>query len=629
MGHFDEFELAIKKINNHPLTYEALIPGDCNFFQDVRRYQNLTANLDIQVIDVRGRIELEPDMVRVPIAKLTPSEKKEFIKYLQMRIRRGDNIGSSWAFFRSAQKKPKTPVVGFGANIVHSDAEIGQERARDLLGQLQKNKFAGNIVKKLVKYLGITLLIAAAGFGTYKYGFKDRLSFLDRFFSSSSLTSTPEMKFYKDVFPEVFAWKSDDRPFTKKIAEDLLKPEFVSGLLSTMNLESYQENGQGDQNRARRLALYIYFNYNTEVQQGLKKHRVKLEDTEFMRLARIYSTLQSGYSSNIFYFKVGDLDLKHAEISKFLTNNLISYNDYTKLRDVGAFSDLLQKDGISYKMKGFLEDVYTLTPLRITQTEHKNKWFLLTRSESGKSIDFAAFFTKGQATLVPKRIGDILLKQPKTKGITWYAIGDAAAEALNLSNDSLAYFSKPTGQALKLEVIAARIKKLGLKATSSPLPVTVHRELLMGDSKGKYGIQCYDPITGLVLSNLITKSSFEKEGKVSLKRDPIQFNTTLVQLSKDDSFSVQTITITPGKTGIVRLFEPQDSFKATFADGTTARFDKATSNLFNPFSFMVFNDSITFSCKNDITDMVIDMGKNRLKITKSSDGNHQIKEIHF
>ena len=625
MGHFDEFELAVKKISTHPLIYEVLIPRNYNFFQDVRRYQNLTSHLDIQVINVSGRIELEPDMVRVPISKLTQSEKKEFIEYLQMRIRRGDNIGSSWAFFRSTQKKSKKTVMGFGANIVHNDAETGQRRARKLLTLLQKNKFSTRITKTLFKFVGTAALIAAVGFGVYQYGYREKRFFFSRFTYS---LSSPEMQFYKDVFPEVYAWKSDDRPFTRKLADDLLKPEFVNGLLSTLDQESYREKDSGEQNRARRLTLFVYFNYNAEVARVVEKNRVKLEGTEFMRLAQIYSTNQSGYSSNIFYFKVGDLDLKHSKISRFLTNNMISYSDYKKLRDVNAFSDLLEKDGISYKMKSFLEDVYTLTPLKIRETAAKQQWFLLTRSHGNNSLDFAAFFSKEKATLVPKRIGDILLKQPKTKGVSWYAIDDDDAKALNLSSDALTYFSKPTGQALKLEVLASRIKKLGLKPSKNPLAVTVHRELLMGDSKGKFGLQCYDPITGLVLSNLITKSSFEKDGKVSLKRDPIQVNTTLVQLSKDDSFSVQTITITPGKTGIIRMFEPQDRFKAIFADGTKARFEKATANLFNPFSFMVFNDSITFSCKNDITGMIIEMGRHRLKITKSIDGNHQIKEIN-
>ncbi len=624
MGHFDEFELAIKKVNEHPLIYEALIPGDCHFFQDVRRYQNLTAHLDIQVLNVSGRIELAPNMVRIPISKLTQSEKKDFIEYLQMRIRRGDNIGSSWAFFRSSGKKSKSPVVGIGANIVHGDAQLGQDKARALLALLKKNKLGVRISKKLFKFVGVTALVAATAFGVYKYGYLEKRFFFSKFTESMA---SPEMQFYKEVFPQVFDWKSDDRPFTRKIADDLLKPEFVTGLLSTLDQESYQEKEPRNRNRAQRLTLFVYFNYNEEVMTALEKHRVKLEGTEFMRLARIYSTKASGYSSNIFYFKVGDLDLKHSEISKFLTHNLISYNDYTKLRDVDAFSDLLQKDGISYKMKNFLEDVYTLTPLRIKEAVKGKKWYMLTRTDKNKAIDFAAFFARDKATLVPKRIGDILLNQSKAKGINWYALEDAVAEQLNLSGDALTYFSKPTGQALKLEVITSRIKKLSLKPIKSQVSVSVHRELLMGDSKGKYGIQCYDPITGLVLSNLITRSSFEKDGKVALKRDPIQVNTTLVQLSKDDSFSVQTITITPGKTGIVRLFEPQDSFRATFANGTNVRFEKATANLFNPYSFMVFNDSITFSCKNDITDMVIDMGRERLKITKSSDGNHQIKEI--
>jgi hypothetical protein len=183
------------------------------------------------------------------------------------------------------------------------------------------------------------------------------------------------------------------------------------------------------------------------------------------------------------------------------------------------------------------------------------------------------------------------------------------------------------GQTLKLEVLKNKIASLDLKPTPKPMPVTVHRELLMGDSKGKYGIQCYDPITSLVLSNLISKSSFERDNNLSLKRDPIQVNTTLVQLSKDDSFSTQSINITPGKFGIIKLFEPQDSFRGKLNDGQAVTFEKATVNLFNPFSFMVFKDSITFSFKHDITDMEIDLGKDQLKIIKSSDGNYQIVQI--
>jgi len=42
----------------------------------------------------------------------------------------------------------------------------------------------------------------------------------------------------------------------------------------------------------------------------------------------------------------------------------------------------------------------------------------------------------------------------------------------------------------------------------------------------------------------------------------------------------------------------------------------------------VFKDSITFSFKNEITGMEIDLGENRLKIIKSNDGNYQILEIN-
>lgn len=623
MGRFDEFELTIKKIRDFPLTYETFIPRECSFFQDVRRYQSVTSHLGIRVINVDGIITLEPDMYHVPMAKLTSAEKKEFIDYLKIRVTRGDNIGSSWAFFRSKDKKKG--LLAYGANIVHRDSETGQERARKLLATLQGNKIRNNSLKRLVSALAVLCLVSAVSLGIYRY------MYTGKGFPFKNLTSSlnsSEMSFYKAVFPQVYQWKTDERPFIKKIADDLLRPEYVTDLLASMDKEFYRDEAGKNNSRGYRFALFVYFNYNNDVAKAMERYRNKLEGTEFLRLAGIYSCKQSGYSSNIFYFKVGDLDIKHTEISNFLTKNMINYRDYTKLRDANEFSELLQTDGINYKMKGFLEDVYTFTPLRIQQPLDKIDWYLLTRADSAGDLDFAAFFKRDKATLVPRRIGDLLLKNQKPKQVSWFGINESQAEKLRLSNKSLVYFTKTMGQTLKLEVLKDRISELGLKPTKRLLPVTVHRELLMGDSKGKYGIQCYDPVTSLVLSNLITKSSFERDSKVVLKRDPIQVNTTLVQLSKDDSFSTQSINITPGKTGIIKLFEPVESFKARFKDGRSATFEKATANLFNPFSFMVFKDSITFSFKYDITNMEVDLGGNRLKIIKSDDGDYQILQIN-
>jgi hypothetical protein len=221
-------------------------------------------------------------------------------------------------------------------------------------------------------------------------------------------------------------------------------------------------------------------------------------------------------------------------------------------------------------------------------------------------------------------MGELLLNGKTPENISWFGITEAQAAELRLSDASLTSFTKTMGKALKLEALNAKIAGLGLKPTKVPMDVTVHRELLMGDSKGKYGIQCYDPITSLVLSNLISKSSFEQDNNLSLKRDPIQVNTTLVQLSKDDSVSTQSVTITPGRYGLIKLFEPIESFRGTLSNGQVITFEKATTNLFNPFSFMVFKDSISLSFKYDITDMAIDLGANQLKIIKSSDGNYQI-----
>ncbi len=621
MGHLQEFELALHQISEFPLTYETIIPEECHLFQDVRRYQTRTARLNVQMINIDGRITLDPEMIHVPMARLTSAEKKDFIEYLKLRITRGDNIGSTWAFFRPAgkQSSPKA-LTAYGANIVHRDAAQGQDRARQLLAALQKSTTIALLTKQYLKILLFTALIAALLFGGFKFGYlAKRLPFSN--FSSN--THPREMAFYQHLFPHVYDWRNGDDPALKKIAKDLLKPEFITDLLSSMDQSFHYSVHTEDRNPGDRLVMFVYFNYNNAVKKALDKYSESLEGTELMRLARIYSCRLSGYLSNIFYFKVGDLDIKNAEISNFLKKNKISYRDYDKLRDTDSFSDLLEKDNISFKMKNFLEDVYTFTPLRIKAPVEGFQWYLLTQTDPGGNLDFAAFFQNDRATLVPRRIGDALLNGATQNDIFWYAVSDAKARELNLADNSLVYFSKTAGQALKLDLIQDKIAAMNLSVLSAPLQVTVHRELLMEDSKGKYGVQCYDPVTSLVLSNLITKSSFEYDN-ISLKRDPIQVNTTLVQLSKDDGFSTQSVTITPGKTGIINLFRDRDNFEARFPDGSTVLFERADVNLFNPFSFIVRNDSIAFSFKRDITDIKITLKDAHLKVVTASDGNLQI-----
>lgn len=623
MGRFDEFELAIQKTNDFPLTYETVIPRECSFFQDVRRYQCLSTHLDIRAIKVDGEIRLEADMEPVPMTRLTRMEKKELIDYLKIRVARGDNIGYTWAFFRSRGKK--APLVAYGANIVHKDASVGQERVRRLMSCLQKSKVTHWFQKQWITRLGLGVVIAAVLFAGFKYG---PLVKQFPFKRIEKYTKTPEMEFYQSVFPDVFAWQNQEMPSLKEAAEALLKPEYVSGLLSAMENPFHKDENARDNNQGRRLVLFVYFNYNARVAETIKRHQTDLQGTEFMRLARIYSCRESGYTSNIFYYKVGDLNIRDAEINTFLQRNMITYQDFQKIRDANTFSELMEKENISFKMKSFLQDVYTFTPLKIDSPMEGRQWYLLTQKDGSGELAFAAFFQRENATLVPKRIGSLLLDKKPGPDISWYALTDAQAGALKLSKDALTYFTKTSGQALKLGVITDKIRSLGLTPVSGYVQVSVHRELLMGDEKGKYGIQTYDPLASLVLSNLITKSSFEEESKVVLKRDPIQINTTLVQLSKDDSLSVQSITITPGTTGIIRLFEPADSFSARFADGKTAIFEKADVNLFNPYTYMITHDSITFSFRHDITDMEIDLDKERLKIIKTSDGNHQIIETN-
>lgn len=623
MGRLNLFELTLKKINDIPLVYETLIPGECNFFQDVRRYQSVGPHLEIRVIGVDGRIELDPDMDPVPMNKLNGQERKALVDYLTVRAARGDNIGYAWAFFRSSDRKK--PIVAYGGNVVHSDAAMGKERIRQLLAYLQKEAGASQMKKLWLPRIAVIFFIVAALFTGIKYG-----NLIEHFPFKMTVggSSGPEMKFYESVFPRLAQWLADEDSPNNEMARQLLKPEYISGLLATMGTDEYRLDDAKDMNRGNRLILFAYFNYNSKVARIMSDYQTPLNGTEFMRLARLYSSSRSGYASNIFYFKVGDLDIKHTDITKYMKQNMISYRDFKKIRDVNAFSELMENDSISYKMKGFLENVYTFTPLRIQKSIKGKSWYLLTRKEQSGEMEFAAFFNKDNATLVPKRIGSLMLgKKKKDTAVTWYGLNGDQARDFKLSEKSLTYFTRTTGHAHQLDIIKAKIKKFGLKAVKSgSLSVKVHRELLMGDMKGKYGIQTQDPLASLVLSNLITKSSFEQDANLSLKRDPIQFNTTLVQLSKDDSLSVQSLTITPGTTNIIRLFDPLDNFRATFKDGRKVVFEKASVNLFNPFTFMISKDSITFSFRDNIADMEINLGEALLKIVKANDGNYQIVE---
>lgn len=624
MARLNEFELTLKKVSDSPLIYRALIPSECTFFQDVRRYQSIGPQMEIRIIPVNGMIELDPDMEPVSFNKLSGSERKALVDYLTVRVARGDNIGYAWAFFRPADKKRS--LVAYGGNVVHDDTYTGKERVTALLSILQKQKGISKMKQRSFPWIAAVLCISLVVMAGFKYG---NLLKTMPFITSIGQDSSPEMRFYQSVFPDLHAWLDHGEPEQKDVAKKLLKTEYVASMLHTMHLPDYRQGGEQEMNRGNRLILFVYFNYNREVEALIRSRRVILAGTEFMRLARIYSTKQSGYASNIFYFKVGDLNIKHTEISKYMKQNMLANQDFKKIRDENAFSELMASDRISYKMKGFLENVYTFTPLRIDTKINRKPWYLLTRNNRAGNLDFAAFFHQNSATLVPKRIGNqVLGGKGLPSDMAWYALDDSQAGNLKLSKSALTYFSTETGQTNQLGIIQERINTLGLsKLSPGQIKISVHRELLMGDAKGKYGIQTNDPITSLVLSNLITKSSFEREANVSLKRDPIQFNTTLIQLSKDDSFSVQSVTITPGTTNIIRLFEPLNSFKATFRDGSATIFEKASVNLFNPFTFMVSRDSIVLGFRHDITDMTIEANDTVLKIVKANDGNYQIVKM--
>ncbi len=623
MGRFEEFELPIRKVQDYPLVFEALIPNECSLFQDVRRYQSITSHLDVKTLNIDGKISLDQGMVRLPIAKLSKAEKQEFIEYLKLRVRRGDNIGSLWAFFRSEDKK-KT-LTALGANVVYKEPIVGQARSIRLLTQLQKSGVKTNLFINLLTALIVISVLSGAGYFAFQKFYVEKSFNLRNFMPTSD---SVEMKFYKNVFPDVYSWKDSDVVDRQIIAKLLLNPDYISDLISCMSKDYYKDEGTQYDYKGTRLTLFTYFNYNEHVKKTIQKYKTKLEGTEFARLIKIYSCAESEYSSNVFYFKVGDLDIKPPEITSFLKQNMVSYNDYKRLRNAEEFSEMLKKDTINFKLKNFLADVYTFTPLKIEEPIDLVDWYLLTKKSIENNLEFAAFFKRGESTLLPKKFSkDLTSKTPQTAQYTWYTIDSNQEEELKLSDSSIMYFTQKIGQTFKLEIINKKIKELELEQINEFFPVAVHRELLMEDSKGKYGIQCYDPLTSLVLSNLISKTSFEETSKVTLKRDPIQVNTSLVQLSKDDSSSTQAINISPGKSDIVELFKNVDYFRGKLANGKKVKFEKADINLFNPFSFMVYSDSITFSYKHEISEMEFAIKKKVLKIIRSADGGHQIAEI--
>lgn len=622
MGRFDDFELPVEKIQAYPLVFEALVPPECSIFQDVRRYQSVTSSLDVKIIDINGKIPLEQGMTQIPMASLSANVRKEFIEYLKVRVTRGDNIGSLWVFFRSEDKKI---ITAYGANVVHKDSLQGQSRAIALLKELQKGGPKTAFLIKLAVILGVLALVSVGGYALYNKFFTGRSFELSL---GSAEPDSMEMVFYSELFPEVYSWRDSDKPDEKKIAETFLNPDYVKDMLSCMNQDAYQDVSDSDANfKGIRLALFVYFNYNKKVTKALRKYEMQLSGTEMKRLARIYSCAESGYTSNVFYFKVGDLNIKHPQVSQFLNDNMVSYTDYKRLRDSEEFSQMLKADTIDFKMKNFLADVYTFSPLKIEAPLDDIDWYLLAGRDTTGKLSFAAFFKRDESTLVPRRIASALMGAGGTdQTYTWFAIDDDQQRELKISNTSAVYFTDKIGQSFKLTLIAEKIEKMQLSPIESNFPVAVHRELLMEDSKGKYGIQCYDPLTSLVLSNLINKSSFEKSSHVTLKRDPIQLNTSLVQLSKDDSSSTQAVNISPGRSGIVNLFKNADYFRGKLANGRVVKFERADVNLFNPFSFMVYSDSITFSYKHEINGMKFEIDQKRLAIIKSVDGGYQITE---
>ena len=90
------------------------------------------------------------------------------------------------------------------------------------------------------------------------------------------------------------------------------------------------------------------------------------------------------------------------------------------------------------------------------------EWYLLIQTENGGNLDFAAFFNGDKATMVPRRIGEILLGDKRPKNISWFGITQDQAKELKLSDKSLSYFTKTMGQTLKLDVLKDKIASSNL-----------------------------------------------------------------------------------------------------------------------------------------------------------------------
>ena len=595
------------------------------------RYEYRSDALNVQLVNaIDNTIQLDKNFKQVPFKKLSGRERNSLQWYLQDKLNKEDNVGSQWVFFRS--KNQKHPIIAYGANIAYSDIEQGREQVNNFLAHLNQQRKARKRVFGLLSLLMIAA-ISALIWSTY---IQDVLPKLMGVFKQGNTTAKSKatavrhilqgndeaMKFYEKVFPDVYAWKSDSDEEKKQIADELLQPQYIKHILSHTrgNFWSQATSSPNNQDTPKtiRFVLFDLFNYNEEIHKTWEKYRDRLKDTTFGKLYRKYSFLNTNFSNTILYYKVGDISIEQKDISEYLQEHNIGDMDYKKVREADIASKFQMTEEIKQEFKKFLEaGLHSHIPLKIVRSQD-TAWYLCVETEkSSQAISFAAFFKKDRYTLVPKEKGRILTQMYLPDSFKWYQITPEQAEQLKLSDNSTIYLQSGAAQTPRINILMKKISELNLQPIEK-LEVQTYHELLMSDDQGKYGLQSNDPITSLLLANLIREESFKDTKKTSLTRDEVSIHVDSIQLSKESTFSDTITNISPGQQDILTAFQKADSFVGKFSNGKQEiTFNNIEKDMFTTYGFTIVGNAIVFIRKNEeIDQMIITVGGNDYKIIK-------------
>ena len=601
------------------------------------RYEYRSDALNVQLVNaIDNTIQLDKNFKQVPFKKLSGRERNSLQWYLQDKLNNGDNAGSQWVFFRS--KNQKHPIIAYGANVVYSDIEKGREQANDFLANLNQQRKARRRIFGLLSLLMIAVLSALL-WSTY---IQDVLPKLMSVFKQGNTTATNKateivnifqgndeaMKFYAKVFPDVYAWKSESDEEKKHIADELLQPQYIKQILSHTQGNFWTQKTSFPQTtslpteqytpKAIRFILFDLFNYNEEIHRTWEKNRDRLKDTTFGKLYRKYSFLNTNFSNTILYYKVGDINIEQKDISGYLQEHSIEDQDYKKVREPDITGQFQMTEEIKQKLGELLEaGLHSHIPLKIANPQ-SNDWYLCVETENNsQTISFAAFFKKDRYTLVPKEKGKILTMPSLPENFKWYQISPEQATQLKLSDNSTIYLQSGAAQTPRINMLMKKINALGLQITDN-LQVQTYHELLMSDDQGKYGLQSNDPITSLLLANLIREESFKDTKKTSLTRDEVSIHIDSIQLSKESTFSDTITNISPGQQDILTAFQKADSFVGKFSNGKQEiTFNNIEKDMFTTYGFTIVGNAIVFIRKNEeIDQMTINIGGNDYKIIK-------------